>query len=162
MVDFIARSATDPNQARPPRTARVQVVTSQDKGPGKLFELLIDLDQEAVVSKQHLVGKHPFIDPEYMKAAEKACNEDEKVQAEIAKLELPPEATVCIEPWAYAPDGMSDMALRTTMASTQLDDTMISTTDERHSAISTCGCWTIQMPTSSLILLIYVPKFLRI
>ena len=137
MVDFIALSATDPNQARPPRTARVQVVTSQDKGLGKLFELIIDLDQEAIVSKQHLVGKHPFIDPEYMKAAEKACNEDEKVQAEIAKLELPPEARVCIEPWAYAPDGMSDMALRTTMASTQSAEPKITSTDEGYSAIFT-------------------------
>ena len=50
-----------------------------------------------------------------MKTVEKACMEDERVQAEIRNLELPPSASVIVEAWAYATDGMNDMSQRTTM-----------------------------------------------
>lgn len=101
--------------SRPARTARVQVTLPGDSGLNEMVELLIDLDAAAVVRKEHLVGKHPYIDSAYMQAAEKACRADARVQAEIKRLKLPAGATVVIEPWAYATDGMNDMTERTTM-----------------------------------------------
>lgn len=101
--------------SRPARTARVQVTLPGDSGLNEMVELLVDLDAASVVKKEHLVGKHPYIDSAYMQAAEKACRADARVQAEIEKLKLPPGATVVIEPWAYATDGMNDMTERTTM-----------------------------------------------
>ncbi|TKW48514.1 Copper amine oxidase 1 [Colletotrichum tanaceti] len=41
---------------------------------------------------------------------------DQKVQQEIQTLKLPEGATVVVEPWAYATDGMKDMSERWTMA----------------------------------------------
>lgn len=101
--------------SRPARTARVQATLPGNSGLNEMVELLVDLDAASVVKKEHLVGKHPYIDSAYMQAAEKACREDARVQAEIKKLKLPSGATVVIEPWAYATDGMNDMSERTTM-----------------------------------------------
>jgi primary-amine oxidase len=50
-----------------------------------------------------------------MKAVEEACLADERVQAEIKTLNVPDGATVVVEPWAYATDGMNDMTDRVTM-----------------------------------------------
>lgn len=102
--------------ARPTRTARVQVVVRDNQSvSNSLVELLVDIDHASVVRKEHLVGKHSYIDPEYMKAVEKACISDPRVQDEIKKLKLPAEASVVVEAWAYATDGMNDMSERTTM-----------------------------------------------
>ncbi|KAH9903550.1 copper amine oxidase [Xylariomycetidae sp. FL2044] len=99
----------------PARTARVQVQTKGPQGAIKLFEMLVDLDQSKAVTSQHLEGKHSYIDSNYMKEVEAACNADPGVQAEIKKLKLPEGATVCVEPWAYATDGENDMSERTSM-----------------------------------------------
>ncbi|KAJ5682294.1 hypothetical protein N7462_005459 [Penicillium macrosclerotiorum] len=116
MVLFLDREHSGQTQSsRPARTARVQVTARGKSGPSKLIELLVNLDAESVIEKQHLVGKHPYIDSAYMQAAEKACRADPRVQAEIEKLKLPDGASVMIEPWAYATDGMKDMSERTTM-----------------------------------------------
>lgn len=101
----------------PHRLARVQVIV-RDEAPNALFEMIVDLDKYEVVEKEWLFNKHSFIDPAYMKAVEKACLEDSKVQDAIRKLSLPAGATVCIEPWAYAPDGTNDMSKRITMVMT--------------------------------------------
>lgn len=90
-------------------------MTIRGDAGNEMVELLIDLDAASVVKKEHLVGKHPYIDSAYMQAVEKACRADPRVQAEIEKLKLPSGATVVIEPWAYATDGMNDMSERTTM-----------------------------------------------
>lgn len=108
-----------PTDTRLPRIACVQVVR-EDPTRNQLIELFVDLNQATVIKQQHLVGKHAYIDSAYMRAAEKACEADERVQAEIRKLELPTGATVCIEPWAYATDGSNDMSERTTMVRTVL------------------------------------------
>ncbi|KAF9891684.1 hypothetical protein FE257_003696 [Aspergillus nanangensis] len=100
---------------RPARVARVQVTIPGELGSGKFFELLVDLDQNAVVRREHLVGKHPYIDSSYMQSVEKACMADERIQTEIRKLDLPANASVIVEPWAYATDGLNDMSQRTTM-----------------------------------------------
>ena len=116
MIPFLAREHRgEPAAARPARIARVQVTVPVDSGPGKFFELLVDLDESAVVRREHLAGKHPYIDSSYMKAVEKACLDDQRIQAEINKLKLPPSASIIVEPWAYATDGLNDMSQRTTM-----------------------------------------------
>lgn len=102
----------------PPREARVQVVISTSPGDGnQLFELVVDLTNEGgkVVKEEHLVGKHSYIDASYMQDVERACLADEGVKKEIEGLKLPEGSVVCVEPWAYATDGMTDMTRRTTM-----------------------------------------------
>lgn len=98
----------------PNRQARVQVIV-RDDSTNALFELVVNLDTNAVVTKEYLAGKHSYIDPDYMKAVEAACLNDAGVKDEIRKLDLPAGATVCVEPWAYATDGVKDMSKRTTM-----------------------------------------------
>ena len=99
----------------PPRNARVQVVVRSKEGSNQLIEFVVDLELAAVVKQEHLVGRHSYIDAAYMRAVEVACMTDERVQGEIRKLELPAKASVCVEPWAYATDGMNNMSERITM-----------------------------------------------
>jgi len=116
MVQWLeASEQRKPGVEQPPRAARVQVILRDETGPGQLHELLIDLDTLAVVRMEHLPGKHPYIDTEYMQAVETACRADSRVQQEISKLQLPAGATVVIEPWAYATDGEIDVSERTSM-----------------------------------------------
>lgn len=93
----------------------MQVVVQAEKN--KLFELVVDIDNAKVVTNQYLKGRHSYIDSDYMTQVEAACIADEQVQNEISKLDLPPEAKVVVEAWAYATDGMNDMSERTTMVS---------------------------------------------
>lgn len=99
----------------PTRRARVEVVIKGHNEANELFELLVDLDNEKVTRKQHLKGKHSYIDADYMKAVEASCLANDEVQAEIRSLDLPAGSTVVVEPWAYATDGMNDMSRRVTM-----------------------------------------------
>lgn len=100
---------------RPARTAYVQVVHRDESRKNCLVELLVDLDKAKIVFKQRLPGKHSYIDSDYMQAVEAVCRADPRVQEEVRALDLPKEATVVIEAWAYAPDGMNDMSERVTM-----------------------------------------------
>lgn len=68
-----------------------------------------------MVKERYIRGKHPHMDPDYMKDVESACLNDPGVQQEVKKLRLPPGATVVIEPWPYATDGMRNMSKRKTM-----------------------------------------------
>lgn len=99
----------------PARRARVEVVVKGVNDSNELFELVVDLDTDTVSSKKHLKGKHSYIDADFMKSVEAACLANEEVQAEIRTLKLPTGATVVVEPWAYATDGMNDMTQRVTM-----------------------------------------------
>lgn len=101
----------------PTRYARVEVAVKGNANENQLFELIVDLDNDRVSQKQHVEGKHSYIDADYMKAVEAACLANEDVQAEICTLNLPAGATVVVEPWAYATDGMNDMTQRVSMAS---------------------------------------------
>ncbi|OQE24720.1 hypothetical protein PENSTE_c007G01158 [Penicillium steckii] len=101
--------------SRPSRSSRVQVVAEKPSGPNELIELLVNIDTNTVTEKMPLVGRHSYIDSNYMQAVEKACRADPRIDDEIKKLKLPPGATVVIEAWAYATDGMNDMNKRTTM-----------------------------------------------
>lgn len=118
MIPFLEREHKKQPQGHvPTRYARVEVVIKGAKSGTELFELVVDLDNEKVARKQHMKGKHSYIDAEYMKAVENACLANDEVQAEIRTLELPANSTVVVEPWAYATDGMSDMTERVTMVS---------------------------------------------
>lgn len=118
MIAFLdsQQNGTASQTARPARQARVQVIASPTpKEASQLFELIVDLDEQSVVKLENLKGKHSYIDSSYMGEVERACLADERVQAEIQTLQLPPEAVVCVEAWAYATDGMNDMTERITM-----------------------------------------------
>ncbi|CVK86044.1 probable copper amine oxidase [Fusarium mangiferae] len=99
----------------PTRHARVEASIKAETEGNHLFELIVDLDADKVVKKQHVEGKHSYIDTDYMKAVEAACLANEEVQALIKTLDLPEGATVVVEPWAYATDGMNDMTHRVSM-----------------------------------------------
>jgi primary-amine oxidase len=125
MIPFLESqhaSTASTKSPRPPREARVQVVirgTDDDGGANQLFELIVDLTGDgSVVKKDHLNGRHSYIDSAYMQAVEAACMADPRIKAEIETLDLPPGSTVVVEPWAYATDGMIDVSQRTSMVST--------------------------------------------
>ncbi|CAN9441950.1 unnamed protein product [Alternaria alternata] len=87
------------------RCVRVEILVRSKNGANDLFELIVAIDSNNVIGKQHLEGKHSYIDAAYMKEVEEACLRDPKVQAEIITLNLPEGASVIVEPWAYATDG---------------------------------------------------------
>lgn len=112
MIEFLEREhAGLPLTERPPRLARVQLFVD-----GTLNEIVTDLGLGAVVSNKVLHGRHSYIDTVFMQNVAGACLADPKVQEEIRSLDLPPGATVVVEPWAYATDGLNDMKERQTMA----------------------------------------------
>ncbi|RSL51969.1 hypothetical protein CEP53_008257 [Fusarium sp. AF-6] len=116
MIQFLEKEHRNQLTGQPPtRCARVEVVLESKTGNHELFELLVDLDNNRVTAKQHHKGKHSYIDSEYMRKVEEACLADERVREEIRTLNLPTGATVVVEPWAYATDGMNDMTQRVTM-----------------------------------------------
>lgn len=75
----------------------------------KFHEAVVDLASGRVV-RNVLLG--PFVhangDGDEIIAIEKLALADEKVQAEIAKLELPEGTTVISDPWIYGSDGIGD------------------------------------------------------
>ncbi|RSL89387.1 hypothetical protein BHE90_017169 [Fusarium euwallaceae] len=116
MIAFLG--GPDLNQApgpRPARVARVQVVTRRGDNPTHLTELLIDLQSGQPIKRLELPGRHPYIDSQYMREVEQACLADSRVQKELALLNIPSDASIVAEPWAYATDGMNDMTRRLTM-----------------------------------------------
>lgn len=99
----------------PARCARVEVVVNTTEQSNALFELLVDLDHEKVLAKQHQRGKHSYIDTAFMHRVEDACLADRGVQDQIRVLNLPEGSSVVVEPWAYATDGENDMSKRLSM-----------------------------------------------
>ena len=97
------------------RCARVEILVRNKNGANGLFELIVAIDSNNVIGKQHLEGKHSYIDAVYMKEVEEACLRNPKVQAEIETLDLPEGASVIVEPWAYSTDGSNDMSRRISM-----------------------------------------------
>lgn len=91
------------------------MVIRTEQKRNQLYELIVDLDRGAVLQKDFLEGKHSYIDGAYMQEVEKVCLANDEVQREIKTLDLPAGATVIVEPWAYATDGMNDMSRRTSM-----------------------------------------------
>jgi primary-amine oxidase len=114
-----------PFEHTPTRCARVEVVIKLAEEENALFELLVDLDNNKVVAKQHQRGKHSYIDTTFMQQVEAACLFDEKVQEQIRVLNLPEGSSVVVEPWAYATDGENDMSRRLSMVSTSHAPTFV-------------------------------------
>src|SRR5690348_4232350 len=102
MVSYLEQERMGQLVEPPTRYSRVEVSIKKDPSGTQIFELIVDLDNNSVVKKQHVEGKHSYIDTNFMKAVEEACLADEKVQAEIKTLNVPDGATVVVEPWAYA------------------------------------------------------------
>lgn len=115
MVPFLENQG-DVVSKRPTRMARVQV-SVREGDRNKFIELWVDLDHSSILKNEHLIGKHPYIDSDYMQAVEKSCMADPRIQEQISHLQLPDGATVIVEAWAYATDGTNDMSQRTTMVS---------------------------------------------
>lgn len=114
MIPFLDdEHAGSTSPRRPPRRARVQVFVDD-----ALHEVLVDLGSAAVAGDETLHGRHSFIDTAFMAKVGEVCLADERVRREIKALELPEGATVEVEPWAYATDGVKDMKERWTMVST--------------------------------------------
>lgn len=120
LVPFLEREHQhDDLTLRPARVARVQILLAY-ASRNALHELLVDISSQSVLQRKHLVGKHAFIDSAYMQEVEAVCKADAVVHDKLKSLDLPPEAEVVIEAWAYATDGENDMRERTTMVSLQL------------------------------------------
>ncbi|KAF1968069.1 hypothetical protein BU23DRAFT_558769 [Bimuria novae-zelandiae CBS 107.79] len=104
-----------PHQWIPIRCARVEITLKATTGELELHELHVNLTKNTVLKLEVLKGKHSHVDSVYMKEVEAACMADPRVRDEIRKLELPPRASVVVEPWTYATDGQNDMSKRVTM-----------------------------------------------
>jgi primary-amine oxidase len=115
LATYLDAEQREDSTQRPIRTARVEVIVKNKANSNDLLELLVDLDSSSVTKQHHLEGKHSYIDSSYMKDVEEACLANPEVQGEIEKLELPPQSSVIVEPWAYATDGSNDMSRRITM-----------------------------------------------
>lgn len=116
MILFLESEHTSSEQKpHPARIAKVQAYVGSSSGKPIFTEFMVDIDAKKITRKEELPGKHSYIDADYMRQVETACLADAKVQEEIKSLKLPEGATVVVEPWAYATDGMNDMSERTTM-----------------------------------------------
>ena len=107
-----------PAKSTPIRCARVDITIKVATGGNELHELFLDLDKGSILEHKVLKGKHSYVDSAYMQEVEAACMADYRVQDEIRKLNLPPGASVVVEPWTYATDGENDMSKRVTMVRT--------------------------------------------
>ncbi|KAH8725539.1 copper amine oxidase [Phaeosphaeriaceae sp. PMI808] len=92
-----------------PAVSRKAFVNYYIQNTNKFHEAIVDLTTGRVESNL-LLG--PFIhangDSAEIIIIEKLVLEDEKVQAEIAKLQLPEGAVVISDPWIYGSDGVDD------------------------------------------------------
>ena len=158
MVSYLEQERMGQVAEPPTRYARVEVSIKKNPSGTQLFELIVDLDNNSVVKKQHVEGKHSYIDTNFMKAVEEACLADEKVQAEIKTLNIPDGATVVVEPWAYATDGMNDMTDRLTMVYHALHYDVLYLL-MMCSAGFIYDCWRTQMQTTMPTLWIFAPKY---
>src|SRR5262245_7599301 len=92
---------------QPKRIAKVHVYILK-----AFHEIVVDINGRSVISDGILQGRHSRVDSAYMKQVEAACLADPRIRAKIQELKLPGSATVIVEPWTYATDGMSDMSER--------------------------------------------------
>ncbi|GKT54673.1 copper amine oxidase [Colletotrichum tofieldiae] len=104
----VARKVHPLDPLRPEEISQAYIIKT-------LHELTVDLGTSTVTSDFILHGKHSYIDTEFMTQVAAACLANQMVQEEIETLKLPEGATVVVEPWAYATDGMKDMKDRWTM-----------------------------------------------
>jgi primary-amine oxidase len=148
MVAFLDQECRKlPAQRVPTRSARVEITLKTTAGGNELHEIQVNLTESSILKQQVLQGKHSYIDSEYMKEVETACMADQRVQDEIQKLDLPPGASVVIEPWAYATDGQNDMSKRVSMVRTHLHYLQSKVTEPCLSVGFIFACWSTRMQT---------------
>lgn len=110
MIEYFNAAQAGRSPVLPKRIAKVHAYI--DKA---FHELFVSIQPQEVISDEILHGRHSHVDAAYMKKVEEACLRDARVQTEIEALKLPAGATVIVEPWTYATDGMNDMSSRITM-----------------------------------------------
>ncbi|GME23646.1 Copper amine oxidase [Neofusicoccum parvum] len=116
MIPFLDSEHSASGPTTPPaRVAKIQAYVGHPGTKKNFTEFMVDLGRMSILSREELVGKHSYIDADYMRQVEEACLADPGVQEEIRSLKLPEGATAVVEPWAYATDGMNDMSERLTM-----------------------------------------------
>lgn len=96
----------------PARTAMIQFYV---QSPTDFRQAKVDLAAGRIIEEQQLTGRHSYIDAEDMQKSEIACLADSRVQDAIKSCKLPKGATVVVEPWTYATDGMFDHKERVVM-----------------------------------------------
>ncbi|KAF2134622.1 hypothetical protein P153DRAFT_391950 [Dothidotthia symphoricarpi CBS 119687] len=92
-----------------PTVSRKAFVNYYIRNTNKYHEAVVDLTSGQVV-RNVLLGPfvHANFDGEEIMAIEKLVFSDEKVEAEIAKLNLPEGTVVVTDPWIYGSDGIDD------------------------------------------------------
>ncbi|KAI9837753.1 MAG: hypothetical protein M1819_006687 [Sarea resinae] len=92
-----------------PTIDRRAFVSYYIRNTSKFHEAIINLSKQTVESNVRLgPNLHAPGDASEIMAIEKAALEDEKVKAEIAKLQLPEGTVVVCDPWIYGSDGVDD------------------------------------------------------
>ena len=115
MIPYLAAENASKALPQPPaRRAQIQFYLNSI---ASFWEAEVNLQTKQIVNKENLVGRHSYTDDVEMQESELACLNDERVKKEIAAMELPNDAVVCVEPWTYSPDGTADMSLRRIMVS---------------------------------------------
>jgi primary-amine oxidase len=112
MVPFLEAEHRGQMAQSPARSARVQFYRDVATD---FHEAVVDLATGEITKQDALPGRHSYVDSTEMQAAEQACLAAPDVKEAIRLLDLPENATVCIEPWTYGTDGMNDMVERIIM-----------------------------------------------
>lgn len=115
MIPYLAAENASKALPQPPaRRAQIQFYLNSISS---FWEAEVNFQTKQIVNEENLVGRHSYTDDVEMQESEIACLKDERVKKEIAAMELPDDAVVCVEPWTYSPDGTADMSLRRIMVS---------------------------------------------
>ncbi|GAB7360807.1 hypothetical protein MBLNU230_g0794t1 [Neophaeotheca triangularis] len=92
-----------------PKIDRRAMVTYYLKNTDKFHEAIVNLSTQSVESNFRLgPNDHAPLDGEEIVAAERLMLEDEEVQANIAKLQLPEGTRVVVDAWIWGSDGVDD------------------------------------------------------
>lgn len=116
MIPFLDAEHGLGQPSKPARVAMVQTFLGP-RNSDHFYQLKVDVNSGEITDKRQLAGCHPHVDASDMQKAEAECLKDARVQAAIKAMQLPEGATVKIEPWTYATDGMNDMSQKITMVS---------------------------------------------
>ncbi|KAL2822708.1 copper amine oxidase [Aspergillus cavernicola] len=89
----------------PPKPTRVLQVLFHRIDTGAFFKALLNADKKSVIYATELPKEiQGPVDTDELIAIEQLCLAHPAVQAEVAKLQLPPGVTVCNDPWIYGCD----------------------------------------------------------
>ncbi|BCR95198.1 amine oxidase [Aspergillus luchuensis] len=93
----------------PPKPARLLYSYFYRLDTGAWCKALMNADTASVVYVKELPeGVQPPVDIDELAVIEEVCMKHPAVQAEIAKLQLPPGMTVCNDPWMYGTESLTE------------------------------------------------------